>query len=302
MNLWDLKPCSNTRESAVQSCPRTSTAMSLFVSSFPICSRLFPVAAPFAKCSSIPMTAFDRTNSASAGGCIMAARCEDWLDGFLLEVFEDDGTATPDGVAGVCPAVIPSRSRKPQPPLVPGIPPMLDRLARPPASRAAACNAACVTAAVDWLLALERGASVASARGGLCSLSCRLASSSSLSSFFTLSRSSGSSLTCSSSFFNLFSIASERITVVEDDISASSAAASWPDTPSLRGRLLLEYRAPALAPFAPVLLRAICLMRSVSSRCLAFSSSSCAKRRVSSAALRRARISARRPPCCLRVR
>ena len=35
MSLYDLKPCSSTRESAVHSCPRTSTAISLFFWSLP---------------------------------------------------------------------------------------------------------------------------------------------------------------------------------------------------------------------------------------------------------------------------
>mmetsp|Transcript_36683 Transcript_36683/g.88053 ORF Transcript_36683/g.88053 Transcript_36683/m.88053 type:complete len:303 (+) Transcript_36683:713-1621(+) len=53
--------------------------------------------------------------------------------------------------------------------------------------------------------------------------------------------------------------------------------------------------------FAPVLLRAICLIRSTSSEALALVSSSVALRRASSSTLRLARISASLPPCCLRT-
>mmetsp|Transcript_27935 Transcript_27935/g.70884 ORF Transcript_27935/g.70884 Transcript_27935/m.70884 type:complete len:357 (+) Transcript_27935:672-1742(+) len=294
MSLKDLKPCSSTRDRAVQSCPRTSTAISLFFWSLPKVSTDFvdPAALAWAKCFSMALTADRSTGSASlASGILAGLLAGAWPEGRLLVVA--GAAAGAAAVVGCC--VMPSSSRK-------------DKALVAPATeldwrRAAREEPAAGVGRLATALPLARARLAASAG------SVRPLGSGRSSSFFS------SATTCSFSWDTcsaraLFSASSLQnrasswsgMTTSPPPPGALALAAAEDAIPSFCGRDLLAYLAMLCeVGFAPVLLRAICFIRSTSSDARAFASSSAAFRRASSSALRLARISASLPPCCLRT-
>mmetsp|Transcript_57118 Transcript_57118/g.127506 ORF Transcript_57118/g.127506 Transcript_57118/m.127506 type:complete len:368 (+) Transcript_57118:1010-2113(+) len=309
MSLKLLKPCSSTRESAVQSCPRTKTAMSLFSWSLPRSAIVLvePAASACAKCFLMALTALSSTGSASGCGGVLGPLPPPPppVAGRLRLLPLGVGAATPGAAATppVCVLEIPNRSRSPH---------LEFALAAELRRWRCSCTAAAPTEApapLDTAMEVLRTRSPFVSAGVSnavptpdCLCFCRSSTCFCSSSIFSLS------FGTSSSFFSISFKRSSKSPDTTTTCCPSAALAPPPPLPPTPGddgaaRFLLPYLA-ALATLTvpPLLLRAISMIRSISSFSFLFFSSSRALRSSSSRALRLARRSASAPPCVLRVK